>query len=206
MASLSTTTTTTTTTTTAEMLRQIEIPAELRSLPLEAAKYQMDELRKKTQELTGVKVPSFYSTQAAINPLLYAEQQKKRKLLWSSSSSNNNVTTTTKTSNDTTTSTSLVGRSILHTSKDEKTAEKFRKLMGIKSTSTATTNGNDLVALEQVQQRQSKVFDYMDKEYEYARQTTHLNRGKGLGFATYASSLLLDPNQQQQQQQQNQTQ
>jgi arginine/serine-rich coiled-coil protein 2 len=44
----------------------------------------------KTEELTGVKVPSFYNT-TAINPLVYAEQQKKRKLLWSKAKDNENV-------------------------------------------------------------------------------------------------------------------
>jgi len=37
--------------------------------------------------MTGIKVPSFYST-TAINPLAYAEQQRKRKLLWSKAKDN----------------------------------------------------------------------------------------------------------------------
>lgn len=161
----------------AEMLRQIEIPKELRSKPQEAAKYQMEMLRKKTEELTGVKVPSFYSA-TAINPLLYAEQQKKRKLLWSKSKDTEPTTTT-----------AIVGRSIVD-GQDEKKAEKFRKLMGIKANEPTASS-----SVDEIQQMQKKAFDYMDKEYEYARVTTHLNRGKGLGFASYASNLVLDPNQ-----------
>lgn len=40
--------------------------------------------------MTGIKVPTFYST-TAINPLVYAEQQRKRKLLWSKAKDNENV-------------------------------------------------------------------------------------------------------------------
>jgi inorganic pyrophosphatase/exopolyphosphatase len=34
-------------------------------------------------------------------------------------------------------------------------------------------------SVDEIQKMQKKAFEYMDKEYEYARVTTHLNRGKG---------------------------
>jgi len=160
----------------AEMLKSIIIPPELRHNPAEASKYQMEQLRLKTEQLTGVKVPTFYNA-TAVNPLLYAEQQKKRKLLWSKAKDNG------------TTTTSLVGRAIVE-GKDEKTSEKFRKLMGIKTiddTNEQSTINNTV----QMNMMQQKAFEVMDKEYEYARMTTHTHRGQGLGFATTG---LIDPN------------
>lgn len=158
----------------AEILKSIKIPPELRLNQMEASKYQMEQLRVKTEEITGVKVPSFYST-TAVNPLAYAEQQKKRKLLWSKAKDNG------------TTTTSLVGRAIVQGT-DEKTSEKFRKLMGIKSTDSAEA-ASDTVKMQLMHQ---KAFEAMDKEYEMARMTTHTHRGQGLGFATTG---LIDPNQ-----------
>ena len=38
-------------------------------------------------------------------------------------------------------------------------------------------------SVDEIQKMQKKAFEYMDKEYEYARVTTHLNRGKGCHFA-----------------------
>jgi hypothetical protein len=45
-------------------------------------------------------------------------------------------------------------------------------------------------SVDEIQKMQKKAFDYMDKEYEYARVTTHLNRGKGwhFSFTTYLNS------------------
>ncbi len=76
---------------TTQLLKQIEIPPELRSNPAEAQKYRMEQLKKKTEELTGIKIPTFYNI-GSVNPLVYAEQQRKRKLLWSKSKDNENVT------------------------------------------------------------------------------------------------------------------
>ena len=78
-----------------------------------------------------------------------------------------------------TTSTAIVGRTIVE-GQDEKTAEKFRKLMGIKSTEPLAASGaQSKNSIDEIQQMQKKAFEHMDKEYEYARVTTHLNRGKG---------------------------
>lgn len=160
------------------MLKQIEVPKELRFNSKEAAKYQMEQLRKKTEELTGVKVPSFYST-TAINPLAYAEQQKKRKLLWSKPKESEKITTT-----------GIVGRAIVD-GQDEKTAEKFRKLMGIKTIDSSQTVEQ---SVDQIQQMQKEAFEQMDKEYQLARMTTHTHRGMGLGFASTTNTQPLDPN------------
>lgn len=96
----------------------------------------------------------------AINPLQYAQQQRKRKLLWSKTNDK--------------TSTSKVGAAITD-GQDEKTAEKFRKLLGMKSTG----DSSESLAINQQQQN---TFDSLDKEYQTARITTHLRRGVGLGF------------------------
>ena len=72
----------------------------------------------------------------------------------------------------------------METSQDERTAEKFRKLMGIEKHELASTN----TSTESLNSMQKKAFDDLDKEYEFARMTTHLNRGKGLGFASFSSN------------------
>lgn len=61
--------------------------------------------------------------------------------------------------------------------------------MGIKSIDEPNDSTTTIHSMQQ------KAFDLMNKEYEYARVTTHLNRGKGLGFASHTANLLLDANQ-----------
>jgi hypothetical protein len=70
--------------------------------------------------------------------------------------------------------------------------------MGIKSTSDLVINSNqgsevgcDIQAINKMQQQ---AFEALDKEYEQARMNTHTHRGMGLGFASMATSLLIDPN------------
>lgn len=63
------------------------------------------------------------------------------------------------------TTTSIVGRAIVE-GKDEKTSEKFRKLMGIKSTYKLAPN-------------------------DHLGMSTHMHRGQGLGFASIGPT---DPN------------
>ena len=82
-----------------------------------------------------------------------------------------------------------MGQAILE-SQDERTAEKFRKLMGIKVDETTPSASST----SQVHEMQKQAFSDLDREYELARVTTHLNRGKGLGFTSY-STKLIDPNQ-----------
>ncbi len=80
-------------------------------------------------------------------------------------------------------------------SQDEKTAEKFKKLMGIKSNTNESKNDQSAAAaVNQIQKMQQQAFEAMDKEYNFARMTTHTHRGMGLGFATNATTVI-DPNQ-----------
>lgn len=70
--------------------------------------------------------------------------------------------------------------------------EKFRKLMGIKSsedpekaaTSTSATNDNETPDLSS---NQAKLFENLDMQYSIARMTTHTHRGVGLGFGSAAN-------------------
>lgn len=79
------------------------------------------------------------------------------------------------------TSTKIVGKAIIE-GQDEKTAEKFRKLMGIKTDEATSAGANNESTsspkdVDQIQKMQKQAFEALDKEYEYARLTTHLNRG-----------------------------
>jgi len=67
---------------------------------------------------------------------------------------------------------------------DGKVAAKFRKLMGIREEDKALLDDNvDLSKLtEEQRQRQEELFAQLDKEYAFARMTTHTCRGVGLGF------------------------
>lgn len=74
------------------------------------------------------------------------------------------------------TSTKIVGQAILE-NQDEKTAEKFRKLMGIKANKSSEQDESPTQKVNEINKMQKQAFDALDKEYEYARLTTHLNRG-----------------------------
>ena len=67
---------------------------------------------------------------------------------------------------------------------DGKVAAKFRKLMGIREEDKALLDDNvDLSKLtEEQRRRQEELFAQLDKEYAFARMTTHTCRGVGLGF------------------------
>lgn len=58
-------------------------------------------------------------------------------------------------------------------------AAKFRKLMGMKQ-------GGDGEEEEtgEATKKQEELFTQLDKEYQFARMTTHTHRGVGLGFAS----------------------
>ena len=73
-----------------DIIKKIDIPKDIISDRKLVAQYQAEELKKKAEEMSGVKIPSFYNT-SAVNPLTLAEQQRKRKLLWSKSKDNENV-------------------------------------------------------------------------------------------------------------------
>ncbi|CAF1580237.1 unnamed protein product [Adineta ricciae] len=146
-----------------DLKKAIDVPKELRSNQAAIVSYQMEEIRKLVEELSGISVPKIYNN-GAVNPLQYAQQQRKRKLLWSKSNDK--------------TSTSKVGAAITD-GQDEKTAEKFRKLLGMKAGGNVITDATETDAIHQQQQN---TFDSLDKEYQTARITTHLRRGVGLGF------------------------
>ncbi|KAI0985081.1 hypothetical protein GJ496_011650 [Pomphorhynchus laevis] len=76
-----------------DIMKTIVVPREYRHNQQQAMKYQMSQLTQRIEQLTGVKIPSFYCT-GAVNPLVYAEQMRKRKLLWSGK--NNESTSTAK--------------------------------------------------------------------------------------------------------------
>lgn len=67
---------------------------------------------------------------------------------------------------------------------DGKMAAKFRKLMGIKEEDQLLVSDNvDISKLtEDQRRRQEELFMQLDREYAFARMTTHTHRGIGLGF------------------------
>jgi hypothetical protein len=68
---------------------------------------------------------------------------------------------------------------------DERTAQKFRKLMGIKDDNDP--NGqNSIKKVEEISKMQQNAFEALDKEYAFARMATHTHRGIGLGFLSHA--------------------
>lgn len=157
-------------------------------------------LRQNQPFSTSVEIPSYYNKNV-INPLIYAEQERKRKLLWSKTKSNNDNNTGASIATNVT-STAIVGKAILESSKDEKTALKMKKLMGIRDDDSKIDNLNkNEQKLNDLNRMQEKTFNDLDKEYEFARMATHTHRGMGLGFIKqYQSS---STTQQQQQQQEN---
>ncbi|UJR09514.1 hypothetical protein I4U23_013752 [Adineta vaga] len=146
-----------------DLKKTIDVPKEMRSNQAITIAYQMEEIRKLIEELSGITIPKIYNT-GAVNPLQYAQQQRKRKLLWSKTNDN--------------TSTSKVGAAITN-GQNEKDAEKYRKLLGMKSGGNSV---NDTTESDAIHQQQQDTFDSLDKEYQTARITTHLRRGVGLGF------------------------
>jgi len=70
---------------------------------------------------------------------------------------------------------------------DGKTAAKFRKLMGIREEDKALLADNvDISKLTEEQRaRQEELFAQLDRDYAFARMTTHTHRGIGLGFSSH---------------------
>lgn len=153
-----------------------------RVTPQQALAQTMAAMHQKAQELTGVAVPSYYNP-AAVNPLKYAEQLKKRKLLWSKAPKE----ATTETEQPDVKAVQSVAQwtgSSFAADSDGKVAAKFRKLMGIKEEDKMLlTDSVDISKLsEEQRRRQDELFQQLDKEYAFARMTTHTHRGIGLGF------------------------
>lgn len=96
------------------------------------------------------------------------------------------------------------GGTAFNQDQDGKVAAKFRKLMGINMGGKETGEGlekgpeagGSSVAevptnpkAEEIMQKQHELFEHLDKEYEYARMTTHTHRGVGLGFASHVPTF-----------------
>ena len=156
---------------------------------------------EKVKELTGVEVPKYYNPHA-INPLKYAEQIKKRQMLWSKSSteasSTSEVNPIVPAPQPALASTSANPSSATSFNKwestnfgNDKTNEKFRRLMGIKGGSgPASSSSSGPMAAEvpspgsQIPPRTDKWFADQEQQYERARAITHTQRGLGLGFGS----------------------
>jgi hypothetical protein len=62
--------------------------------------------------------------------------------------------------------------------KDGKMEAKFRKLMGIKNEEEDHNDSEETI------KKQQELFSQLDREYQFARMTTHTHRGIGLGFTS----------------------
>lgn len=133
----------------------------------------MAAMHKKAQEITGIPVPKYYNP-AAVNPLKYAEQVQKRKLLWSKAKDHKEDKE------------KEWQGSTFTSDQDGKVSAKFRKLMGMKDSDGKEEHGEIPVEMTEEQKRkQAELFSRLDKEYEFARMTTHTQRGVGLGFSSH---------------------
>lgn len=163
----------------ADLLKGVKISGGESVTPQMVLMQTMAAMHKKAQELTGVEVPKYYNP-AAVNPLKYAEQVQKRKLLWSKKpdekqkEKDDQIESQWKSA---------------YVADDDKATSKFRKLMGMKEglNDMSTVDKN---MTEEQKRRQAELFQRLDQEYEFARMTTHTQRGVGLGF----SSQVYDPN------------
>lgn len=166
-----------------DLLKGVKLNSGESVTPQMALMQTMAAMHKKAQELTGVEVPKYYNP-AAVNPIKYAEQVQKRKLLWSKKTEEKDKNEQMETQ----------WKSAFVSTDDSKTASKFRKLMGMKEgEGQATTEGlsEDAQKLSEEQKRkQAELFQRLDQEYQFARMTTHTQRGVGLGFST----TVIDPN------------
>lgn len=68
---------------------------------------------------------------------------------------------------------------------DGKVAEKFKRLMGVKQTPTAGSQGLGTPG-EKLTEKQENMFTNMERQYEVARLATHTHKGFGLGFTSSA--------------------
>lgn len=131
----------------------------------------MATMHQKAQEMTGIAVPKYYNP-AAVNPLKYAEQVQKRKLLWSKAKDHKEDK-----EKEWKTSAALASNS------DDKTKAKFCKLMGMKGGEEEDGEDNS-ENVEEKKKQHDELFSRLDKDYEFARMTTHTQRGVGLGFSS----------------------
>ena len=165
---------------------------------------------EKVKELTGVEVPKYYNPHA-INPLKYAEQIKKRQMLWSKKEDSQGpeaseavsmpmssqpvpAMTAEPSPSNCPSASGTSGASATSFNKweatnfgNDKTNEKFRRLMGIKGGSSTSATSDTLSASipeRQAPNEQNKWFADQEQQYERARAITHTQRGLGLGFGS----------------------
>uniref|UniRef100_A0A0N4X084 SMAP domain-containing protein n=1 Tax=Haemonchus placei TaxID=6290 RepID=A0A0N4X084_HAEPC len=111
------------------------------------------------------------------------EVAKQRKLLWSKAGSNKEVTgegsgaaaASTAPSQDK--NVGLWSSAITASGVAGDQANKFLKLMGIKNVPAEDSN-----RLKEESEKQKKMMRDLDRQYEIAREATHMGRGLGLGF------------------------
>lgn len=146
-----------------------------RSQSREGERKKYDKVCSKMEHLKklGIEVPKYYNP-SAVNPIRYAEQIQKRRLLWQKREPENE-------SKETATSSTGINweATTFAQDKDGKQAEKFKRLMGIKESSSSSGNNKDIL------KKQEEMFCSMEQQYEVARTATHTMRGVGLGFGNY---------------------
>ncbi|CAD5120876.1 DgyrCDS9424 [Dimorphilus gyrociliatus] len=142
-------------------------------LRIKAMEERMKMLREQAEQITGVEVPKYYNP-TAVNPLKVAEIEKKKKLLWGKKEK----VPETKIAEPE--AIQAHGESVWASAQfsDNSCQEKFRKLMGMK--------GEMQTPKSETSNKQTELFNNLDKEYALARMSTHTHRGVGLGFASYA--------------------
>jgi len=165
---------------------------------------------KKAKEM-GVEMPKYFKP-GAVNPLSYAEQVQKRKMMWSkpagttataASEGDAGVQGVAKNVGGVVSVGSVASQAVKHEPPqgpktsfnkwettnfgDDKANEKFRRLMGIKSTPAPTELSVSGVATPHA--NQDRIKEDLEKNYEVARQQTHRNRGLGLGFSNIEPSM-----------------
>lgn len=137
--------------------------------PQMALLHTMAAMHQKAQEMTGVAVPKYYNP-AAVNPLKYAEQVQKRKLLWSKAKEHKEDKE------------KEWQQTAFNQDENGKMASKFKKLMGIKHEGAEGEGTSEFT--EEQKKKREEFFSRLDKDYEFARMTTHTQRGVGLGFSS----------------------
>ncbi|KAL1501581.1 hypothetical protein ABEB36_006879 [Hypothenemus hampei] len=118
----------------------------------------------------------------------FRDQIEKRKLLWQKARDPDPTSNATSTITRPSFGLSTVAGSSKATKvyeattfADDKTSNKFKRLMGIKETdaSSLPVKGTDVL------KKQQEMFSSMEAQYEVARTATHTMRGVGLGFGSF---------------------
>lgn len=159
------------------------------------------------KEITGIELPKYYNP-ASVNALKYAEQIKKRQLLWGAKASASKKPEEALKPNDEEPKPAasppppakgVVASSLASGNHsynkwentnfgDSQANEKFRRLMGIKSTTASGEGGGGSSSGQSdggvgAAKSSAKLFEEQEREYERARAITHTQRGLGLGFS-----------------------